>query len=265
MAEYQKIYNLLRGAGLSEAGALGLIGNWDCESNCEPNRVQGDFSSFRSVSKAYVNSLNNGSLTRDRFMNDQKGFGLAQWTYFSRKAELYDTWKATGLPIDSVELQVSFALKELKRDNAGLLKMLCSTYDIYDACSRVCKEFEKPAVNNIDARFQSATRIKYQIDLSGREEGGSDPVPVNPDPKPAPGPVPTTEYWPPRMIDRNMNGYDVMVLQSVLKARGYAVTEVDGNFGDNLDQAVRKFQSDYSLEVDGVVGPKSWAKLLEMK
>ena len=35
MSYHQTIYNLLRGYGLSEAGALGMLGNWECESGCE--------------------------------------------------------------------------------------------------------------------------------------------------------------------------------------------------------------------------------------
>ena len=275
MAEYQKVYNLLRSAGLTEAGALGVLGNWDCESNCEPGRVQGDFSSYRSVSKAYVNALNTGQLDIDRFSNDQKGFGLAQWTYFTRKKELFTFWKSSGLPIDSAELQVAFAIKEFKRDYVSDFKIICTTNDIYVAVKAVCARFENPAVHNIDARFQAAGRIKYQIDLNNWQgttlpstgaattsvpSAPNQNIPINYKPEM----IPTTEYWPPRDVDKNMNGYDVMVLQSVLKARGYPVTVIDGAFGDDLDKIVRQFQEAYNLGVDGIVGPKTWRKLFEL-
>ena len=269
MAEYQKLYNHLRSAGLSEAGALGVLGNWDCESNCEPCRVQGDFSSFRSVSKAYVASLESGALTKQRFMNDQKGFGVAQWTYFSRKGELYDFWKSTGLPIDSAELQVKFAVKELKRDFAADFQIVCSTNDIYQATKVICARFENPAVHNIDARFQAATRIKFQINLNNWQETSSDAAESAPVSNTETEPesvdsVPKTEYWPPRDIDRNMMGDDVSVLQAVLKARGYSVSAIDGNFGSELEISVKKFQAENGLTADGIVGPKSWRKLLEI-
>ena len=64
------------------------------------------------------------------------------------------------------------------------------------------------------------------------------------------------------MICAGMNGYDVMVLQAVLKARGYAVTEVDGTFGSYLEKIVREFQEGHGLAVDGIVGPMTWAALL---
>ena len=272
MAEYQKIYNLLRSAGLTEAGALGVLGNWDCESNCEPGRVQGDFSSYRSVSKAYVNALNSGQLDIDRFANDQKGFGVAQWTYFTRKRELYQFWKSSGLPIDSAELQVAFAIKELKRDFSNDFQTICTTNDIYVAVKAVCARFENPAIHNIDARFQAAGKIKYQIDLNSWQGtelpslNGSTPasqspsVPINYKPEL----IPATEYWPPRDVDRNMSGYDVMVLQAVLKARGYPVTFVTGDFDETLEDIVKQFQDAHNLGADGVVGPKTWRKLLEM-
>jgi peptidoglycan hydrolase-like protein with peptidoglycan-binding domain len=59
-----------------------------------------------------------------------------------------------------------------------------------------------------------------------------------------------------------MTGDDVLALQTRLLALGY--TEVgtpDGIFGQMTDQAVRHFQKRNGLEVDGVVGPKTWERL----
>ena len=40
-------------------------------------------------------------------------------------------------------------------------------------------------------------------------------------------------------------------------------TNPDGIFGSYLEEVVKQFQTAYKLDVDGVVGPKTWAKLLE--
>ena len=72
MSYYQTIYNRLRKHGLTQAGALGMLGNFDCESNCEPNRLQGDFSPYRSASKQYVYDVTSGRIDRDRFSNDRE-------------------------------------------------------------------------------------------------------------------------------------------------------------------------------------------------
>lgn len=268
MSYPQIIYNRLRQAGMTEAGALGVIGNFDCESNCEPCRVQNDNSSYRTISKAYVNSLRVGKLTREAFSVDKKGFGLAQWTYPDRKYELYNEWKKSGKAIDDVNFQMDFAVMEFKRDFAKDFNLLCKTYDIYEAVKAVCDRFENPRDKNYDARFRSATRIKFEIDLNAWEKDtDASTTPSTPSTTPPSGweNVPATEYWPPRMICKGMSGYDIMVLQSVLKARGYAIEHVDGEFGGDLDELVRTFQKTYELDVDGIVGNQTWGKLLERR
>ena len=54
-----------------------------------------------------------------------------------------------------------------------------------------------------------------------------------------------------------------ILLQEVLRKAGYALS-VDGDFGPGTDKAVRDFQAKNGLEVDGIVGPKGWMKLMVM-
>lgn len=62
-----------------------------------------------------------------------------------------------------------------------------------------------------------------------------------------------------------MKGENVKKVQSQLEKKGYSVgrTGIDGKYGKNTLAAVKKFQSANSLTVDGIVGPKTWAKLFE--
>lgn len=265
MSYQQQMYNRLRQAGMTEAGALGVLGNWECESNCEPFRVQNDFSPTRTASRIYVQQLESGVMSVDQFATDQRGFGAAQWTYGPRKRNMYSEWKASGRPIDSVEFQVDFAVAEFKRDFIPDWRLLCSTSDIYEATKAVCYRFENPAVKNVDARFQAAKRIQNEIDLNEWRSSTPSPEPQNDDVEPHDDHVKETEYWPPRMICAGMNGYDVMVLQAVLKARGYINPYIDGEFGTYLEKLVKAFQTDYGLDPDGIVGPLTWGKLLERK
>jgi len=255
MSYAQTIYNTFRKNGLTEAAALGFLGNWQRESGNEPNRLQGDFSSYRTMSKAYVQGLTNGTISKQQFQNDQKGFGLAQWTYWSRKAELYDFWKASGKAIDDASLQTEFALKELRESYGALLSFLKSTNDVFTACSRICREYERPAVNNIDARFQAANKLKYEIDLDGWDDGGADP---QPDPQPEPEPQQDHSLVL-RTIDRNCEDFhECQLLACLLECRNY-----DFGNNDGLWRAVKQFQSDFGLVADGVVGNKTWNKLME--
>ena len=93
MSYQQIIYDELRRQGMTEAGALGTVGNFDCESNCEPFRKQGDFSPYRTISKAYVADVTNNRISRDAFARDGYGFGIYQLTYWTRKAGYWDFWK----------------------------------------------------------------------------------------------------------------------------------------------------------------------------
>src|SRR5258706_10793598 len=54
---------------------------------------------------------------------------------------------------------------------------------------------------------------------------------------------------------------DVEELQRLLNEDGFALA-VDGLFGRDTDNAVRRFQREQSLDDDGIVGPLTWAALL---
>jgi len=274
MSYHQTIYNLLRGYGLSEAGALGMLGNWECESGCEPYRVQGDYQASRAISKSYVDAITSGRMSEEKFARDGKGFGLAQWTYPQRKRNLYDFALGCMKPIDSCSMQVDFAMWELQNEYSGLLSYLKNAEAIWDCIDRICREYERPAVNNVQARYEAALRIRKELDLSGTAVVSGNATTEEAEVLPyKPELIPATEYWPPRTVDKNMDGDDVVILKAVLSARGFfnkfgadSSGYLDGQtdrFDEDTEKAVKHFQEAYKLDVDGVVGPKTWAKLME--
>ena len=260
MSYHQTIYNLLRGYGLSEAGALGMLGNWECESGCEPYRVQGDYQASRVISKTYVDAITSGRMSEEQFARDGKGFGLAQWTYPQRKRNLYDFALGCMKPIDSCSMQVDFAMWELQNEYSGLLSYLKTAEAIWDCTDRICREFERPAVNNVQARYEAALRIRKELDLSGQSTVGQ----VKPEPE-STTEEQKIETWPPRVIDEHCTGWpEVWLLQSLLKCRGCNVL-VDGIWGSLLTDKVKQFQQEHGLDADGAVGPMSWAKLFDRR
>lgn len=251
----QEIYNRLRQGGLSQCGAIAMMGNWQCESGLEPNRLQGDFSPYRTVSKDYVRRIESFQLQRDQFAHDAKGFGLAQWTFYSRKQALWDMWHKSGISIASAELQVKFALYELKADYSALLSYLCQTNDLYEATARICREFERPAVNNIDARFQAANTLKYEINLEGKTEEETEP-----------SQEPTEEAHALSLPDLKIGQYglDVILLQAALNIRGYNCGSCDGAFGAKTQSALNAFKRDRNKPTDGKADALTWAELLKV-
>ena len=254
MSYAQTIYNVLRQCGLSQDGSLAVLGNFDCESNCEPFRLEGDYNSYRKLSKQYVADVTSGKISRKQFATDSKGFGLAQWTYYSRKYALYDYWKSSGRALDDVVMQTMFAMTELQTDFYSLLRNLQVSNNLYESTDRFCREFENPAVKNVSARYESAKRLKGEIDLAGGE------VPSGEVPKPKSGLILRT-------IDRRCKDFpEIYLLQSVLLCRGYDLA-VDGKWSENLTVAVEGFQMEafpnQPAEWDCVVGNKTWTKLFE--
>ena len=284
------IYTQLRAAGVSRAGALGLLGNWKAESGLEPCRLQNDFSANRIYSHAYTADVTAGRISRTQFARDQKGYGLAQWTYFNffffflRKLELYDFWMLSGKALADVSMQVSFALHELTTEAqyAGLWQILRTTDDIWTATDKVCRLYEQPYYCNVDTRFRYAKELEAEIEAAvSMPASDADNLPANDEASDDANstlhfPHSTltehstlhsalsTLYYPYRMIDKSMAGTDVAVLQAILTARGYYTGPLDGIFGDALDAAVRKFQREHDLDPDGVVGPLTWAELLKL-
>ena len=66
-------------------------------------------------------------------------------------------------------------------------------------------------------------------------------------------------------IKLGSKGSDVKKAQQLLIAKGYScgTAGADGDFGAATYNAVKKFQAANGLEVDGIVGAKTWAALLK--
>jgi len=76
-----------------------------------------------------------------------------------------------------------------------------------------------------------------------------------PAPTPTPTPRPASVPAPTATLKPGDAGTQVEVLQRALKALGYAIGKVDGNYGPATEAAVKTFQQKGGLKADGVVGP----------
>jgi len=66
---------------------------------------------------------------------------------------------------------------------------------------------------------------------------------------------------PDKVLRSGSKGPEVSLLQNELVSAGFNPGPVDGDFGPRTQQAVRAYQRAAGLEVDGIVGPKTWNSL----
>lgn len=62
-----------------------------------------------------------------------------------------------------------------------------------------------------------------------------------------------------RTLKLGSAGLDVAAWEQALQHGGMYAGAIDGQFGPQLDAAVRQFQARMHLEVDGIIGPRTWA------
>ena len=78
---------------------------------------------------------------------------------------------------------------------------------------------------------------------------------------PVPSPTPKPTATPFTSLKLGSSGQDVRSVQQKLKQLGFLKGTVDGDFGKATEEAVKAFQKQYGLEVDGKVGANTLAKL----
>lgn len=63
-------------------------------------------------------------------------------------------------------------------------------------------------------------------------------------------------------FERGDDGQEVIAIQKRLVELSYDIKNIDGEFGPETENAVKKFQADKGLEVDGVVGTETYKALM---
>lgn len=65
----------------------------------------------------------------------------------------------------------------------------------------------------------------------------------------------------PATVNNGDHGEAVKLAQQLLTEFGYDPGPIDSDFGPRTEKALKQFQTDFGLTVDGIVGPKTWAML----
>lgn len=140
----EKIWNYLKDAGLNDYGIAGLMGNLYAESGLVPNNLQNSYQTKLGFTDAgYTEAVDNGEY--DDFVGDCAGYGLAQWTYWSRKQGLLNYALDMGKSIGNLEMQLGFLMKELQEGYKAVLSVLKCATSVREASDAVLTKYERPA------------------------------------------------------------------------------------------------------------------------
>lgn len=250
------LYLELRKKGLSARAAAVVLGHGKEESGNECNRLQGDFSADRARSIAYTNDVDSGRITRDDFVfhgPSGGGYGWLQWTFWARKAGLWNKAKDLGVSVGSVTAAIEWFWDELHQgEYAAVLNALQSNMSIREMSDIFMYRFERPYDQSESACARRAALCQEMYDLYA----DVDPQEQDDDLHEI--------YWPPRMVCINMTGPDIDALQGLLMAHGYTIADERGVFGGSTDEAVRLYQRNNGLAADGIAGPLTWASLIRI-
>ena len=161
------VYQALRSGGLSHVGACAVMGNMWSESAMISINVQDNCPMSDAAYTALVDSDPNYDFENDN--GKHYGYGLCQWTYAPRKRNLYNFLRGSGRSIGDERGQCEFCIAELKTSEFwNLYAALCQeSDDLYTLTERVCKEFEKPADNNVKSRYAAAQKYYTQFAVFG--------------------------------------------------------------------------------------------------
>ena len=169
------MWNMLVDELHNEYGAAGVIGNIICESNCKSDNVQNSYEKRVGNDSTYTNNVNTGVYSVDQFSRDSAGYGLAQWTYHTRKRALYNFMKTNGFGIADTLGQIKFLISELKGYKL-VWNTLVNAKSIREASNAVLIHYEKPAskdsINTQNYRAQKCQSVydQFHTDKDNKEE-----------------------------------------------------------------------------------------------
>lgn len=124
-------------------GTAGMMGNLQAESGLNPRNLQNSFEAkLGYTNDSYTEAVDSGKY--GGFVFDGAGYGLAQWTYWSRKTRLLAMARERGTSIGDLDTQLDVLWAELQASTA-VLRGLQSAQSVREASDIVLTKYERPA------------------------------------------------------------------------------------------------------------------------
>jgi hypothetical protein len=192
----------------------------------------------------YTAAVDSGVYTN--FIKDSAGYGIAQWTYWSLKQDLYNYVKSKGKSIGDGQIQMEFLAYQLSKNYKAVWNTLKTATSILEASNAVLLKFERPAdqsekVQNARAGYGKVYYDKYATKTTPdetppeKEEFTNSPL------------VDYVKISPNRTSPRN-HKIDTITIHCVV---GQCSVETLGNV---FSSSSREASSNYGIGYDGKIG-----------
>lgn len=160
----EKIWNFFSSKGLPDVAVAGVMGNIYQESRFQSNVLQYYYqSAFGFTSAAYTAAVDKGTYTN--FVYDSAGYGLCQWTWYTRKLALYNFAKNRGASVGDLETQLEFCWSELSDPAFNYLKNYsCSI-------SSILMNAQYVGTTTYEKIYDAAESFYYYYENAGLDEG----------------------------------------------------------------------------------------------
>ncbi len=203
-ANRETIYKYLtQTLGYNMAAACGILANIESECSFMSNNLQSiGNSALNWTDEQYTTAVDNGTYTKTvkndngttetkdtrwMFSHDSYGYGLCQWTYWSRKQNLYDYAKKKEKSISDISMQLDFMDSEelpgyyekqsdgtktyLKRD---ILKNATLSWGgAYYSAYKFCTIYEQPSKTEERAKARGNLAVEMWKNYSGQSSAST--------------------------------------------------------------------------------------------
>lgn len=169
------IWSFFKGKKLNDYAVAGIMGNLYAESGLSQINLQSTGNKkLNMTDEEYTKAVDNG--TYNNFIKDSQGYGLAQWTYWTRKEKLYNYAKSQNKSIGDLSMQLEFLYMELTTGYKSCFNKLTNAKSVAEASNVILLEFEKPKNQGADVQKKRTEYSQKYYDKFAKNTSSLEPT-----------------------------------------------------------------------------------------
>ena len=174
----REIWDKIKRMTGSEIFTAALMGNMKAESNLKSNNLQNSYEKrLGFTDETYTKAVDSGEYSGNHFYTDAAGYGLCQWTFWSRKQALLLFARKYNSSIGDASMQIDFCIHEMQNSYKNLWEKRATFESLYDAVEAILKQYEKPADQSVKAIER---RTNYAADFLNQYAEPEEDIKIDP-------------------------------------------------------------------------------------